>query len=108
MGEHWSLVRDSLTENFKSDLSWLITLKAVKVRESLRNWGYISSDNCASCPRRETIDHCFLNCSRVKLVSALMNPLPLLFQIVSLCFSFVSRLVFLEIAPLLFISLSLS
>ena len=46
MGEHWSLVRDSLTENFKSDLSWLITLKAVKVRESLRNWGYISSNNC--------------------------------------------------------------
>jgi len=82
MGEHWSLVRDSLTENFKSDLSWLITRKAVKVRESLRNWGYISSDKCASCPLRETIDHCFLNCTRVKLVwaffvpllSALMNP----------------------------------
>ena len=75
MGEHWSLVRDSLTENFKSDLSWLITLKAVKVRESLRNWGYINSDKCASCPRRETIDHCFLNCSRVKLVWAFFVPL---------------------------------
>jgi len=75
MDEHWSLVRDSLTENFKSDLSWLITLKAVKVRDSLRNWGYINSDKCASCPRRETIDHCFLNCSRVKLVWAFFIPL---------------------------------
>ena len=75
MGEHWALVRDSRTENFKSDLSWLITLKAVKVRESLRNWGYIASDKCASCPRRETIDHCFLNCSRVKLVWAFFVPL---------------------------------
>ena len=75
MEEHWALVRDSRTENFKSDLSWLITLKAVKVRESLRNWGYIPSDRCASCPRRETIDHCFLNCSRVKLVWAFFVPL---------------------------------
>ena len=73
--EHWALVRDSRTENFKSDLSWLITLKAVKVRDSLRNWGYIPSDRCASCPRRETIDHCFLNCSRVKLVWAFFVPL---------------------------------
>lgn len=75
MEEHWALVRDSRTENFKNDLSWLITLKAVKVRESLRNWGYIASDKCASCPRRETIDHCFLNCSRVKLVWAFFVPL---------------------------------
>ena len=75
MAEHWALVRDSRTENFKSDLSWLITLKAVKVRDSLRNWGYIPSDKCASCPRRETIDHCFLNCSRVKLVWAFFIPL---------------------------------
>ncbi len=73
--EHWALVRDSRTENFKSDLSWLITLKAVKVRDSLRNWGYIPSDTCASCPRRETIDHCFLNCARVKLVWAFFIPL---------------------------------
>ena len=75
MCEHWGLVRDSRTENFKNDLSWLITLKAVKVRESLRNWGYIGSDKCASCPRRETIDHCFLNCPRVKLVWAFYVPL---------------------------------
>ena len=41
LDEHWPLVRDPRTENFKSDLSWLITLKAVKVRESLKNWRYI-------------------------------------------------------------------
>ena len=75
LDDHWALVRDSRTENFKSDLSWLITLKAVKVRESLCNWGYIASDKCASCPRRETIDHCFLNCSRVKRVWAYFTPL---------------------------------
>ena len=74
MAEHWSLVRDSLTENFKNDLVWLITLKAVKVRESLRCWGYISSAVCAVCPRRETIDHCFLNCARAKAVWAFFVP----------------------------------
>jgi len=46
---HWSFVRDSFTENYKSDLSWLITLRAVKVRESLRNWGYIDNPSCATC-----------------------------------------------------------
>ena len=65
---HLSHVRDSFTENFKNDLSWLITLSAIKVRDSLRNWGYIDSDRCASCPRKESIDHCFLNCIRVKPV----------------------------------------
>ena len=61
-------MRDSFTENFKNDLAWLITLRAVKVRHSLRNWGYIASARCASCPRVETIDHCFLHCGRVKSV----------------------------------------
>ena len=75
LSEHWVLVRDSITENFKNDLSWLITLRAVKVRDALRNWGYINSDRCASCPRRETIDHCFLNCARVKPVWAFFVPL---------------------------------
>ena len=28
---HWSLICDSLTENYKNDLAWLITLRAVKV-----------------------------------------------------------------------------
>ena len=60
---------------------WLIALRAVKVRHSLRNWDYIPSARCASCSRMETIDHCFINCRRVKpvwahfvlLLSALLN-----------------------------------
>ena len=68
LNDHWSLVRDGFTENYKNDLLWLITLRAVKVRDSLKNWGYINSNVCASCPRCETIDHCFLNCLRVKAV----------------------------------------
>ena len=66
--QHWSLVRDGFSENFKNDLLWLIVLRAVKVRDSLKNWGYINSARCASCSRKEAIDHCFLNCSRVKAV----------------------------------------
>ena len=84
LSQHWSLVRDSFTENFKNDLSWLITLRASKVRYSLRNWGYINSDICASCPRRETIDHCFLNCGRVKATWA--HFLPLLSLLISTVF----------------------
>ena len=61
-------MRDSFTENFKNDLAWLITLRAVKVSNSLRNWGYIASAWCASCPPVKTIDHCFLHCGRVKSV----------------------------------------
>ena len=75
LDDHWSLVRDSFTENFKNDLLWLITLRAVKVRDSLKNWGYIASCVCAFCSRRETIDHCFLNCSRVKRVWAHFVPI---------------------------------
>ena len=68
MSDHWARVRDPLTENFKNDLLWSITLRGVKVRDSLKNWGYIASDRCATCGRKETIDHCFLNCSRAKRV----------------------------------------
>ena len=68
MNGHWSLVPDSFTDNFKNDLSWLIALRAVKVRDSLQNWGVTDSGSCASCPLRETTDHCFLNCIRVKRV----------------------------------------
>ena len=82
---HWSLVRDSLSENSKNDLAWLITMRAVKVRHSLRNWGYIDSAQCASCRRVETIDHCFLNCKRVKPVWAYF--LPLLSALLPLPFS---------------------
>ena len=66
LNAHWSLVQDKFTENFKNDLLWLIVLRGVKVRDSLTRWGYIDSPRCASCPRRETIEHCFINCPRVK------------------------------------------
>jgi len=35
---HWSLVWDGFTKNFKSDLLSLITLRGVKVCDSLRRW----------------------------------------------------------------------
>ena len=75
LSTHWSLLRDSFPKNVKNDLAWLISLRAVKVRHSLRNWGYINSFQCASCRRVETIDHCFLNCTRVKPVWAYFTPL---------------------------------
>ena len=72
---HWKKVHDNFTSNHKNDLAWLITLRAVKVRHSLRNWGYISSPRCASCSRIETIDHCFLNCPKAKSVWLHFTPL---------------------------------
>ena len=75
LASHWQRVRDSITENFKNDLAWIITLRGVKVRHSLRNLVYISSSRCASCPRTETIDHCFLNCQRVKPVWLFFVPI---------------------------------
>ena len=74
LDRHWSLVRDGFCENFKNDLLWLIILRAIKVRDSMKNWGYINSDRCASCPRKESIDHCFLNCARVKAVWSHFSP----------------------------------
>lgn len=75
MARHWRFVRDGFSENYKNDLAWLITLRAIKVRRSLRDWGYINSPKCASCVRNETIDHCFLHCARVKRVWAFFLPL---------------------------------
>ena len=71
---HWASVRDHLTENFKNDIAWLLTLKGTKVRDSLKSWGYIATDTCAFCNRKETIDHCFLNCPRVKRVWLTFSP----------------------------------
>ena len=75
LSRHWGLIRDSFTENYKNDLAWLITLRAVKVRHSLHTWGYIRSPRCALCARLETIDHCFLACLRVKLVWSRFVPM---------------------------------
>ena len=58
-----------------NDLFWLIALRGTKVRDSLRNWGYISSDRCAVCTRKETIDHCFVNCARAKRVWSHFRPI---------------------------------
>ena len=74
LNRHWPLVREGFCENFKNDLLWLIILRAVKVRDSLKNWGYIDSDRCAWCSRKETIDHCFLNCARAKAVWSHFSP----------------------------------
>ena len=75
MNGHWSLFWEIFfTENFKNDLLWLIALRAVKVRDSLQNWGVTGSGTCASCPLRKTTDHCFLNCIRIKRVWARFAP----------------------------------
>ena len=84
LSTHWKRVRDNFTANRKNDLAWLITLRAVKVRDSPRNWGYIPSSRCVSCPRIETIDHCFLICPRAK--SVWLHCIPLLSALYSLPF----------------------
>lgn len=68
LSDHWSSVRDKFCENYKSNVMLLIILRGVKVRDSLKCWGYIDNDLCASCNRKETIDHCFINCVRTKRV----------------------------------------
>lgn len=49
LNRNWSLVCDGFCENFKNDLLWLVILRAVKVRDSRKKWGYINSDRCAFC-----------------------------------------------------------
>ena len=70
---HWSLIRDSLTENYKNDSAWLITLTAVKVRRP-KSWRYLDSDLSPHYGRKETLSHCFFNCSRAKRVWAILIP----------------------------------
>ena len=71
---HWSLTRDTLADNYKNDIAWLITLRGIKVRDFLHTWGYIDTDLCAYCGHKETIDHCFLNCKRAKRVWTALVP----------------------------------
>ena len=61
----WRKSRLKLNENKKNDLLWLILHRAVRVRYSLKVWGYIDNDKCAVCGRIENIEHCFLTCPRV-------------------------------------------
>lgn len=60
----WHKSRLKLHENKKNNLLWLILHRAVRVRYSLKSWGYISNDKCAVCGRVENIEHCFLACPR--------------------------------------------
>ena len=60
----WRKSRLKLHENKKNDLLWLIIHRAVRVRYSLKTWGYIDNDKCAICGRIERIEHCFLACPR--------------------------------------------
>lgn len=59
----------------RNDLLWLILHHAVRVRYSLKSWGYINNDKCAVCDRVETIEHCFLECHRVVRVWGHFLPL---------------------------------
>ena len=61
----WRKSRFKLVENRKNDLIWLLIHRAIRVRYSLKVWGYIVNDKCAICNRIETIEHCFLECPRV-------------------------------------------
>lgn len=72
----WRKSRLKLNENKKNDLLWLILHRAVRVRYSLKAWGYIQNDKCAICNRPETIEHCFLQCPRaVKVWNRLSSTL---------------------------------
>lgn len=61
----WRKSRLKLIENKKNDLLWHILHRAVRVRYSLKKWGYIDNDKCAICGRVESIEHCFLECDRI-------------------------------------------
>ena len=88
----WSRIRNNFSENFKEDILWLIILRGIKVRDSLTRWGYIANPRCSLCGRRETIDHCFLYCSRVQCVWSHFSPL--LFQILGRQFTCTPPVVF--------------
>ena len=81
-----------MTENYKNDIAWINTL-----RDSLRSRGYIALDACAHCNRKETIDHCFLNCSRAKGVWAVF--IPTLSALLSVQFRATMKTVFSKMWP---------
>ena len=70
----WRKSRLKIIENKKNDLIWLLIHSAVRVRYNLKSWGYIDSDGCAMCHRIETMQHCFVNCPRVKMVWDFFTP----------------------------------
>ena len=63
----WRGFSGCLSENLVSEIRWRIVHRVVKVRDNLKTWGFnVTSDRCAVCNKCETIEHCFLKCSRVK------------------------------------------
>ena len=75
LSSDWSHVRDEFCENFKENILWPTVSRGNKVRDSHARWGYISNPLCAFRGRRETIDHCFLNCAQVQCVWLHFSPL---------------------------------
>ena len=70
----WRKSRFKIIENKKNDLLWLLLHRVVRVRYSLKNWGYIDFDKCASCSRVETAKRCFIECPRVVWVWDFLTP----------------------------------
>ena len=57
----------SLAERLVCEIRWRIVHRIVKVRVSLKEWGHnVVSNLCAVCGQRESIEHCFLSCKRVR------------------------------------------
>ena len=70
----WRKSRYKFNENKKNDLLWQIIHRAIRVRYSLRIWGYTNNDKCAICSLTETIEHCFLECSRAVAIWNIFSP----------------------------------
>ena len=63
----WRDLKCSLSVNITSELRWRIIQRIVKVRLNLRDWAFPAiSERCEVCHRAESIEHCFLECNRVK------------------------------------------
>ena len=71
----WRKSRLKLIENRKNDLIWFLIHRVVRVRSNLKNWGYIRTNRCSMCPRVETIEHCFLDCPRTRVVWKFFTPI---------------------------------
>lgn len=65
--EVWRGFERSLSENIVSEVRWRAVQRVTKVRANLKEWGHnVVSDRCAVCRRVETVEHCFLECVRVR------------------------------------------
>ena len=63
----WKGVWSSEACGVVSEIRWRAIHRVTKVREKLKKWGCnVTSDRCAACGKVESIEHCFLECDRVK------------------------------------------